>query len=597
MEAAGARPGATGDRLTKLRLLHFSRFKPPDHAPVIKYISRKDLLDELNAPSHKAGHAVLQSPARHAVQNATNINLIKPRDIRKIDPAFATRLEPAFIVRTGCIIIAFGRSELRAVITPDALYCIMPPHLTPNLESAGGGNPLEKSLAALRTNLAILRAASASETAAAASLALSAPLQSTAFDRTSHDSLKILSTMPRSSSNPELTSEEMTSEVLRARSAHDEEKMHLPVSLLGTDTDATTDAIPANDHNEISVAVAEKVAGAAASTFEFCALEALLMTVCAELSRRQSALTETVQQALLALRRNVTGTRVVADDKQLESVRTLKQQVRELLVQSQALEEELQEVLDENEDLEDMYLSRQLHLLEQGTLPEGGEQDHEEAEVILESYLQEVGATVAELEVLTYGIEGTEKFVSFRLDSAQNRLKARRGVLTASATTLGVGNLFANLFGMNLPATIFVYSADDEDSENRGFWAATGCITLLTTALLLFVNGWFGLWQLEGWFGISWGKSDEAHAQLGGQLVQLGATKGGARVPVPGTSATGAVPGTSGTSAVSGTSVTSAVSGTPVTSAASNTSAAVERTPPITPPPPPRRQSQNLSRH
>ena len=215
----------------------------------------------------------------------------------------------------------------------------------------------------------------------------------------------------------------------------------------------------------------------------------------------------------------------------------------------------------------------------------------------VESYLQEVGATVAELEVLTYGIEGTEKFVSFRLDSAQNRLKARRGVLTASATTLGVGNLFANLFGMNLPATIFVYSADDEDSENRGFWAATGCITLLTTALLLFVNGWFGLWQLEGWFGISWGKSDEAHAQLGGQLVQLGATKGGARVPVPGTSATGAVPGTSGTSAVSGTSVTSAVSGTPVTSAASNTSAAVERTPPITPPPPPRRQSQNLSRH
>ena len=597
MEAAGARPGATGDRLTKLRLLHFSRFKPPDHAPVIKYISRKDLLDELNAPSHKAGHAVLQSPARHAVQNATNINLIKPRDIRKIDPAFATRLEPAFIVRTGCIIIAFGRSELRAVITPDALYCIMPPHLTPNLESAGGGNPLEKSLAALRTNLAILRAASASETAAAASLALSAPLQSAAFDRTSHDSLKILSTMPRSSSNPELTSEEMTSEVLRARSAHDEEKMHLPVSLLGTDNDATTDAIPANDHNEISVAVAEKVAGAAASTFEFCALEALLMTVCAELSRRQSALTETVQQALLALRRNVTGTRVVADDKQLESVRTLKQQVRELLVQSQALEEELQEVLDENEDLEDMYLSRQLHLLEQGTLPEGGEQDHEEAEVILESYLQEVGATVAELEVLTYGIEGTEKFVSFRLDSAQNRLKARRGVLTASATTLGVGNLFANLFGMNLPATIFVYSADDEDSENRGFWAATGCITLLTTALLLFVNGWFGLWQLEGWFGISWGKSDEAHAQLGGQLVQLGATKGGARVPVPGTSATGAVPGTSATSAVSGTSVTSAVSGTPVTSAASNTSAAVERTPPITPPPPPRRQSQNLSRH
>ena len=524
MEAAGARPGATGDRLTKLRLLHFSRFKPPDHAPVIKYISRKDLLDELNAPSHKAGHAVLQSPARHAVQNATNINLIKPRDIRKIDPAFATRLEPAFIVRTGCIIIAFGRSELRAVITPDALYCIMPPHLTPNLESAGGGNPLEKSLAALRTNLAILRAASASETAAAASLALSAPLQSAAFDRTSHDSLKILSTMPRSSSNPELTSEEMTSEVLRARSAHDEEKMHLPVSLLGTDNDATTDAIPANDHNEISVAVAEKVAGAAASTFEFCALEALLMTVCAELSRRQSALTETVQQALLALRRNVTGTRVVADDKQLESVRTLKQQVRELLVQSQALEEELQEVLDENEDLEDMYLSRQLHLLEQGTLPEGGEQDHEEAEVILESYLQEVGATVAELEVLTYGIEGTEKFVSFRLDSARNRLLKFDAIMTASATALGLGQLVAGIFGMNLPATIF----HDDLYPDTLFWSVTGCTVFVVASLISILIMKFNA-PPKGWFPWIFGRccsESDDYDPLSEQLEQIGTAKG-----------------------------------------------------------------------
>lgn len=67
--------------------------------------------------------------------------------------------------------------------------------------------------------------------------------------------------------------------------------------------------------------------------------------------------------------------------------------------------------------------------------------------MLLESYLQEVGATVAELEVLTYGIEGTEKFVSFRLDSARNRLLKVDVIATASATALGVGQLVSGIFG------------------------------------------------------------------------------------------------------------------------------------------------------
>ena len=67
-------------------------------------------------------------------------------------------------------------------------------------------------------------------------------------------------------------------------------------------------------------------------------------------------------------------------------------------------------MLDEDEDMEAMYLTRRhLSLIEPMV-----DHEHEEVEMLLESYLQEVGATVAELEVLTYGIEGTEKFVSFR---------------------------------------------------------------------------------------------------------------------------------------------------------------------------------------
>ena len=172
-------------------------------------------------------------------------------------------------------------------------------------------------------------------------------------------------------------------------------------------------------------------------------------------------------------------------------------QVRELLVQSQALEQVLREVLDEDEDMEAMYLTRRCLAVLNPLAP----REHEEVEMLLESYLQEVGshprpaperkrlwlrgtptrpsrtvrgivvrvlstgaypcasqvgATVAELEVLTYNIEGTEKFVSFRLDSARNRLLKVDVLATASATALGLGNIVTGIFGMNLPATFFL---------------------------------------------------------------------------------------------------------------------------------------------
>ena len=83
-------------------------------------------------------------------------------------------------------------------------------------------------------------------------------------------------------------------------------------------------------------------------------------------------------------------------------------------------------------------------------------------ELLLESYLQEVGATVAELEVLTYGIEGTEKFVSFRLDSARNRLLKIDVIATAISMTMGIGAVVTGVFGMNLKFPQYIHREDDE---------------------------------------------------------------------------------------------------------------------------------------
>ena len=130
--------------------------------------------------------------------------------------------------------------------------------------------------------------------------------------------------------------------------------------------------------------------------FEFCALEALLQTAATQFNKRQVELSEALRRALHTLRKSVIGTRVVAGSLQLDQVRELKQSVRELLVQSQALEEALREVLDEDEDMEAMYLTRR-HLQQERAatwgVDEKPDHEHEEVEMLLESYLQEVTLT------------------------------------------------------------------------------------------------------------------------------------------------------------------------------------------------------------
>lgn len=226
------------------------------------------------------------------------------------------------------------------------------------------------------------------------------------------------------------------------------------------------------------------------------------MTASAELTRRQRALSETLNRALHALRRNVVGTQVVAGSRQLDHVRQLKQSVRELLVQSQALEEALRGVLDEDEDMEAMYLTRR-HL---AVLEPLVEREHEEVELLLESYLQEVGATVSELDVLTYAIEGTEKFVSFRLDSARNRLLKVDVIATASATALGVGQLVSGIFGMNLPTSLF----DPDIAGDDATFVATASVTVAIVCVLILLLLLFFYWPpLSGFCAYCCGSRDD----------------------------------------------------------------------------------------
>ena len=421
----------------------------------IRYMTRKELLDEINALNSTAEDHV-SSPSIRQSAHLRNANL---RDVRKVDPTFSTRLEPAILVRAGCIILSLGR--ILCLITRESLYCVL----------VSGHEEVVRPIAA---SLAALLVAGEAESDGSAPSAAEMP--NGGLQR-SHSA----GSLPTMVSRPPVLSPPPNAR-LDSRTVFPQTVAHLNAQLNG----GSTQLLP--NQNQLQP-IRETPSG---PTFEFCALEAVLMAASGELSRRQTSLSGTMQRALSALRRNVVGTQVVAGARQLDHVRELKQAVHELLVQSQAFEEALREVLEEDEDMAAMYLTRRSEL---GAVWGGGggdaanpaTADHEEVELLLESYLQEVGATVAELEVVTYAIEGTEKFVSFRLDSARNRLLKFDVIATASATALGVGQLISGIFGMNLPTSLNDADVAGADLAFVVVACSTVALVLMLVVLLLLV--------------------------------------------------------------------------------------------------------------
>jgi len=248
------------------------------------------------------------------------------RDVRKVDPMFAGRLEPVILVRCGSITVSLGRTELRAIILHDRLYLIVP-------------DGADSILQLVQKNLAIITSGNGS-------------LHEGSFTRTSfreRDEAHVSITIDSSSKRRQRGSKRRDRDNAGMRAPH---------------TDDYGRPVP----------------------FEFAALEAVLLSACSELHKQQELATAKVREALLSLRRSV-RTRVVAGARQLENVRELKQQVRELIVQATALQRSLEAVLEEDEDMERMYLTM-LHTLPSTRRSKSKHTEHEEAEMLLECYLQ-----------------------------------------------------------------------------------------------------------------------------------------------------------------------------------------------------------------
>ncbi len=132
------------------------------------------------------------------------------------------------------------------------------------------------------------------------------------------------------------------------------------------------------------------------------------------------------------------------DDVDREKLRTLLQVSRKLnafLSRAKAVKNAVVEVLENDEDMQLMYLS---------STASGDSEGMDQLELLLESFDKQVEEVVAETTQLHSDMSNTQEVVELILDNNRNKLLALD--LKTSIATMGIsaGTLWAGLFGMNL---------------------------------------------------------------------------------------------------------------------------------------------------
>lgn len=175
--------------------------------------------------------------------------------------------------------------------------------------------------------------------------------------------------------------------------------------------------------------------GVGGLAYEFRALESILVSVLDALRIELGVVRGWTSRVLEEL----------DDDVDREKLRTLLQVSRKLtafLSRGKAVKNAVTEVLENDDDMELMYLSHP------PTPPGSGGMD--ELELLLESFDKQVEEVVAETTQLASDISNTQEIVELILDNNRNKLLALD--LKTSIATMGIsaGTMWAGLFGMNL---------------------------------------------------------------------------------------------------------------------------------------------------
>ncbi|KAM2027928.1 hypothetical protein ACFX1T_020152 [Malus domestica] len=238
--------------------------------------------------------------------------------------------------------------------------------------------------------------------------------------------------------------------------------------------------------------------------FEFQVLEIALEVVCTYLNSSVTDLEREAYPVLDELARNVST-------KNLELVRSLKSILTRLLARVQKVRDELEHLLDDNEDMAQLYLTRKWMQNQQpeallgrsasnsisapylrrlssnrsGSLVNSNNMDYddvEDLEMLLEAYFMQLDGTRNKILSVREYIDDTEDYVNIQLDNQRNELIQLQLTLTIASFAIAVETLISGIFGMNIPCILY--------TKKGIFEPFVGGITAFSVLLFFLIFGY-----------------------------------------------------------------------------------------------------------
>lgn len=176
--------------------------------------------------------------------------------------------------------------------------------------------------------------------------------------------------------------------------------------------------------------------------YEFRALEAVLISVTTALEAEFESVQGPVVGVLRALEEDI-------DRDKLRQLLIFSKKLGTFEQKAKLVRDALDELLEEDADLADMYLTEK----SQGKLRQD-EDDHTEVEMLLESYHKLCDEIVQASGNLVNNIRNTEEIVKAILDANRNSLMLLDLKFSIGTISIGFGTFLAALFGMNLKSFV-----------------------------------------------------------------------------------------------------------------------------------------------
>ena len=183
--------------------------------------------------------------------------------------------------------------------------------------------------------------------------------------------------------------------------------------------------------------------------FEFRAIEAFLLTCTDKLRLQTERLTKSIQKLLGQIKSKSMKHRI-NDEAMQRRMFQHNEDAQTLINHAGATASALQDVLDSDEDMAYMYLSK---LFNNPALFEHEDinAQHEEVEILLEYYLYEVRGILRQAQLLKQRMRNASAFMSFQLNVTRNRLQKLEITITSFSAIVALCAVVVGVFGMNLP--------------------------------------------------------------------------------------------------------------------------------------------------